>query len=163
MFSEKLLGKAQILSDLLKKNKLMLSTAESCTGGLISALITSLPGSSCIYDRGFVTYSNKSKVDLLTVPTFFLEEYSAVSKETAIAMAEGALLMSNSDLAISVTGVAGPDGGSPKKPVGTVFLGYAQKTKKSLYKSFNFSGNRNEIRILTVENAIDFLILQLDN
>ena len=122
MFSPELITQAQLLNKTLLAKKMRLATAESCTGGLISALITEVPGSSAVFERGFVTYSNEAKIDLLTVPTFYIEEFGAVSMQTVIAMAEGALLMSRADISVAVTGCAGPDGGTPEKPVGTVFI-----------------------------------------
>jgi PncC family amidohydrolase len=158
MFSEKALIKSKALLKGLKKHNLRLSVAESCTGGLFSALITETPGSSEVFDRGFVTYSNKSKVDLLTVPTFYLNDYGAVSRETVIAMAEGALLMSSANISIAITGIAGPKGGNENHQIGTVFISCAQKGKNTIYKKYHFSGNRQEIREQSIDSAMDLLI-----
>lgn len=146
MLSKQLIDKSLELSAVLREKKLRIATAESCTGGLISMALTDHSGSSEIFERGFVTYSNEAKIDLLTVPTFYIEEYGAVSMEVAVAMAEGALLMSRADITVSVTGCAGPAGGTEEKPVGTVFIGCAAKNKVTIFKQFLFSGNRSYIR-----------------
>jgi nicotinamide-nucleotide amidase len=112
----------------LKAHNLKLATAESCTGGLIAALITEIPGSSVVLERGFVTYSNAAKQDMLGVSRSLLEQYGAVSREVAEAMAEGALTHSRADVAISVTGIAGPDGGSTQKPTGLVHFCLLKKS-----------------------------------
>lgn len=104
---------------------LVLATAESCTGGLIAALLTEIPGSSAVVDRGFVTYSNQAKAELLGVPLSLIDAHGAVSREVALAMVEGALAGSSADMAVSVTGIAGPGGGSRDKPVGLVHFGFA--------------------------------------
>ena len=111
---------AQEVFDALKLRRLKIATAESCTGGMIAAAITDIPGSSDVFDRGFVTYSNSAKSDMLGVPADLIAQHGAVSKEVARAMAEGAIRHSIADIAVSVTGVAGPGGGSATKPVGTV-------------------------------------------
>lgn len=158
MFPEILIKSSLKLSELLRKKKLRIATAESCTGGIVAAVLTDIPGSSDIFERGFVTYSNESKIDLLTVPTFYIEDYGAVSMEVAVAMAEGALLMSRADLSISITGCAGPGGGTEEKPVGTVFIGCAIKNGETVYKQFAFSGDRNAIRIQSAEAAFGLAI-----
>ena len=158
MFSREIIEKVRLLSRILQRNGQKISSAESCTGGLFAAAMTDLPGSSEIFERGFVTYSNESKIELLTVPTFFIEDFGAVSKQTAMAMAEGALLISKADIAISVTGIAGPDGGSDEKPVGTVFIGFAAKNKKTFFKEFSFTGSRNSIRNESVNQMLDILL-----
>lgn len=156
MLPTELTTKANELLSALRKNKMRLATAESCTGGLIAAAITEIPGSSEVFERGFVTYSNAAKIDLLTVPTFYIEDYGAVSMEVAVAMAEGALLMSKADISISVTGTAGPDGGTEEKPVGTVFIGCAIRNRETIYKELSFKGDRNAIRL---QSAISTLAL----
>lgn len=161
MFTETLTTTAQLLINNLRAKKKFLATAESCTGGLISAIITDIPGASEVFERGFVTYSNASKIDLLTVPTFYMEEYGAVSMETVIAMAEGALLMSRADISVAVTGCAGPDGGTADKPVGTVFIACAVKNATTNYQKFNFTGNRQEVRNSTVMEAFNMLLKRL--
>ena len=115
-----------VLSE-LAVNNLKITTAESCTGGLIASMLTQEAGASAFFEAGFVTYSNRMKTDILAVPNNLLTQFGAVSREVAIAMAEGALVKSNADLVIAVTGVAGPDGGSDEKPVGTVWLAWGRK------------------------------------
>jgi nicotinamide-nucleotide amidase len=136
---------AEALGTALKTRGLMLATAESCTGGLASAAITQIAGSSAWFERGFVTYSNASKIEMLGVKADTLEKYGAVSEETAREMALGAIKHSHANVAISITGIAGPDGGTPAKPVGTVCFAwaYADKISSSTKK---ISGNRQEVR-----------------
>ena len=123
MFDERLLREAESLLEACRTRGLKLATAESCTGGLIAALLTEIPGSSDVVERGFVTYSNEAKSEELGVPADLIAAHGAVSEPVARAMAEGALAHSHADLAVSVTGVAGPGGGSAAKPVGLVHLG----------------------------------------
>lgn len=167
MFNIEILDKAKELIETLKEQNKRITTAESCTGGLLSASITEIAGSSEVFDRGFITYSNKAKIDLLTVPTFYIDEYGAVSLETALAMAEGAILMSNSHISISVTGVAGPGGGTDNKPVGTVFIAVASNNGKTFGVKFNFDGDRNQIRqkatLCALNLALDYLQDQVQN
>jgi nicotinamide-nucleotide amidase len=162
MLSASITNKSHTLLKLLRSRKLKISTAESCTGGLFSVALTEIPGSSDVFERGFVTYSNESKIELLTVPTFFIEEFGAVSRETAIAMAEGALLLSKSQLSIAITGIAGPDGGTDDKPIGTVFLASALNNHKTIYEQHLFSGSRHSIRMNAVEAALDFLMRRVE-
>ena len=137
------------------QRSLKVSTAESCTGGLIAGCITGCTGSSLVFERGYVAYSNESKEELLGVSGFTLEKFGAVSEEVAIEMAEGALTKTKTDIALAVTGVAGPGGGTVLKPVGLVFVACASKnTSKTSCSKFNFQGNREDIRIATVEQAI---------
>ena len=131
----------------------MLATAESCTGGLIAATLTAIAGSSDVVDRGFVTYSNEAKMELLGVPSALLAEHGAVSEPVARAMAEGALARSRADIAIAVTGVAGPGGGSADKPVGLVWFGLAQRGAKLHSERMIFPGDRAAIREATVAHA----------
>lgn len=146
------------LGEALKVNKLKIATAESCTGGLISALITEIPGSSAWFDRGFVTYSNQAKADMLKVNPETLAQFGAVSAETAEAMAEGALHNSQADWSIAVTGIAGPDGGTAEKPVGTVFLAWHKKNGACRVQKECFSGLRNNIREQTAKTALETLL-----
>ncbi len=155
------------LIDRLRAEGIMLVTAESCTGGLISAVLTSVSGSSDVVDRGLVTYSNQAKIDLLGVPEETLEQHGAVSKETAVAMAEGALAHTPAaSISIAVTGIAGPGGGSPDKPVGLVHLAAAKKTASTapdaapviLHREARYGDiGRNEVRMATVMTAFDML------
>lgn len=158
MFSSNITNKAHELLKNFKKRGLKIAVAESCTGGLLAAAITEIPGSSEVFERGFVTYSNEAKIELLTVPTFYIEDFGAVSRETAAAMAEGALLLSKADVSVSITGTAGPDGGTEDKPVGTVFIASSFKGGETKYEQHLFSGSRNSIRLQAVEAAIDALM-----
>ena len=136
-------------------------TAESCTGGLIAAALTSIPGSSKVVERGFVSYSNDSKVEVLGVLPDFLERYGAVSAEVAEAMATGALEYSLADVAVSVTGIAGPDGSTMAKPVGLVFLGIATRGGISFHSQCQFKGNRDAVRLAAVREALTLLNAQV--
>lgn len=129
------------ISNKLKKNSLLIATAESCTGGLLAHLLTNISGSSIYFERGTVTYSNRSKIDILGVSEETITNYGAVSEETAREMAIGIKENSNADIGISTTGIAGPTGGSKQKPVGLVYIGIAT-TKKTEVKRYIFSDNR---------------------
>ena len=136
---------------------LTISTAESCTGGLLANRLTNVPGSSKVFHRGFVTYSNESKSDLLGVSQALLSEHGAVSEPVARAMAEGALQNANSDFSLALTGVAGPDGGTPDKPVGTVFIAMAQAGKPTHCQKFSFPVDRATFKQLATQAAMDML------
>jgi nicotinamide-nucleotide amidase len=151
----------ETLTELLLKKGMKLITAESCTGGLLAATITHKPGASEVYDRGFITYSNESKMDLLGVPKELLDTHGAVSAEVAKAMAEGALERSDADLAVSITGIAGPDGGTKEKPVGLVYFGYALKGGSAGSMKQIFSGARKEIQTQATIMALKHLIVVL--
>ena len=138
------------------------AVAESCTGGLIAAAITDIAGSSGWFDRGFVTYSNEAKVELLGVAPETLAASGAVSEETARQMAAGALTRSAADVAVAVTGIAGPGGGSPDKPVGTVCLAWARRGGTPEAVTRHFAGDRSEVRRATVEAALEGLLARLD-
>lgn len=146
------------LGSLLIERGIMLATAESCTGGLIAATITHKPGSSKFFERGFVTYSNESKHDLLNVPLETIKEYGAVSGEVAVSMARGALKNSLANLSVSVTGIAGPDGGTDEKPVGLVYFGYALRGGSSGSLKHIFEGDRKTIQTKAVVKALKHLI-----
>jgi nicotinamide-nucleotide amidase len=146
---------AEQLGRLLKAKGKTMATAESCTGGWIAQTITEVPGSSAWFDRGFVTYSNAAKVQMLGVSPKTLETYGAVSAETATEMAMGALAHSDADVAVAVTGIAGPDGGTAEKPVGTVFIAWAYKDGVAKVIKKQFAGNRRKIREQTVRCAIE--------
>jgi len=152
---------AEQLGELLKSRGQMIATAESCTGGWIAEAITDIPGSSAWFDRGFVTYSNHSKITMLGVETQTLEKYGAVSKEIALAMVKGALLNSTADLALAVTGIAGPSGGTEEKPVGTVFLAITGKYVKHKNVLLNLTGTRRSIRkktvVMALKETLDYL------
>ena len=146
-----------LLADLLLKKQLHLVTAESCTGGLIAAACTDLAGSSAWFERGFVTYSNAAKTELLGVPERVLRRAGAVCGPVAQAMAEGALAHSHAQVAVAVTGVAGPSGGSPAKPVGTVWFGFALPGQV-LTEKCHFEGDRAAVRQATVRHALARLV-----
>lgn len=146
---------AQVAEQLLAK-KLLLATAESCTGGLIAAACTDLAGSSIWFERGFVSYSNAAKTELLGVPADLIETHGAVSEPVARAMVEGALRHSRAQVAIAVTGVAGPGGGGPDKPVGTVWFGWATPDGVVTDKRC-FDGDRQHVREATVQHALQRL------
>ncbi len=140
------------LCELLIKNNLKIATAESCTGGLIASRITAVPGASACFDCGVVTYSNEQKHKLINVSIETLEKFGAVSEETALEMSAGVKALANADIAISVTGIAGPTGGTSEKPVGTVWIGICSNSSHKAYK-FIFNGNRDEVRSQTVDLA----------
>ncbi len=146
-----------LLADLLQKKELKLVTAESCTGGLISAACTDLAGSSNWFERGFVTYSNEAKTELLGVQTSVLMRNGAVSEAVARAMVRGALAHSQAQVAVAVTGVAGPTGGSLDKPVGTVWFGFAVPGQLSAEKC-HFAGDRASVRRASVQHALTRLV-----
>lgn len=146
------------LSVLLSERGWKVVTAESCTGGLVAAAITKRPGSSCVFERGYVTYSNEAKMEELGVKAETLNTHGAVSAETAEEMALGALKNSRADLAISITGVAGPDGGSDEKPVGLVYFGFAVKDGKSGASKEQFSGSREQVRGAAAKTALQNII-----
>ena len=146
------------LLDLYRKRGWMIATAESCTGGLIAATLTEIAGSSDVVDRGFVTYSNEAKSDLIGVPAELIRQHGAVSEEVAAAMAEGALTRSRAAVAVAVTGIAGPGGGSAEKPVGLVYIGLKTRDQaQPLVERHVFEGRRHEVRLQTVVRAIDLL------
>lgn len=149
------------LSLLLQEKNIMLATAESCTGGLLAATLTRRPGASKMFERGYITYSNESKVEELDVPLQMIQDFGAVSAETAKAMAEGALANSKADVSISITGIAGPDG-DEHKPVGLVYFGYALREGPSGSIKCNFEGSRHEIQAQSVQTAIKQLLTVLD-
>ncbi len=143
------------LAEALLAHRLRLVTAESCTGGLIAAACTALSGSSEWFERGMVSYSNESKTELLGVPAELIARHGAVSEEVARAMAEGALSHSRADLALAVTGIAGPTGGSPAKPVGTVWLAWSRTGGVTGARLLQLGGDRAAIRLQTVLLALD--------
>ncbi len=145
------------LLDLYRSQGLKIATAESCTGGLIAASLTAVAGSSDVFERGWVTYSNQAKSESLGVPADLIAQKGAVSLEVAEAMAKGALRLSQADVAVSVTGVAGPGGGSEEKPVGLVFIGLARKDGWSQVERCVFPGNRDAVRAHTVARALAHL------
>lgn len=144
------------------KNGLTIATAESCTGGGISAAITAIPGSSNVYIGGIISYADAAKINLLGVAKHTIKKHGAVSGQTAIAMAEGACKALSTDLAISVTGIAGPTGGSADKPVGTVWIGLAMKSQNTTSRHFLFADNgRENVRKDTIVEALNILVQAL--
>jgi nicotinamide-nucleotide amidase len=133
------------------------ATAESCTGGLVAAALTAIAGSSDVVKRGFVTYSNAAKIELLGVPAETIAGHGAVSEQTAAAMARGAVARAGVDLAVSITGIAGPGGGTPQKPVGLVYIGLARKNGEDRVERRVFPGDRAEIRRAALVEALEML------
>jgi nicotinamide-nucleotide amidase len=158
MFPPDLITRAAELVDRYKAAGLMAATAESCTGGLIAALLTEIPGSSAVLERGFVVYSNAAKQELLGVPAETLASHGAVSQQTAVAMAEGALRASRAEVAVSVTGIAGPDGGSAEKPVGLVHFACARRGKPTVAREERFGAiGRGAVRLASLRVGLDLL------
>jgi nicotinamide-nucleotide amidase len=149
---------ASDLIKLCKRKKLMLATAESCTGGLLIGALTEIAGSSAVVDRGFVTYTNEAKQEVLAVPAETLRRHGAVSRETAEAMATGVLAHSAADLAISITGIAGPGGGSPAKPVGLVHFAAATRGGRRIQRERRFGAiGRSQVRRRAVMEGLSML------
>jgi nicotinamide-nucleotide amidase len=158
MFPLKTLKLAEMLLADCKAAGLRIATAESCTGGLVAACLCSIPGASAVFDRGFVTYSNESKRDLLGVPGDLMADVGAVSEPVSRMMAEGAVENSNAHMAVAVTGVAGPGGGTRMKPVGLVHVAAARERKSILHEQFHFGDiGREEIRMEAVYAALELL------
>ncbi|MEP7084664.1 MAG: nicotinamide-nucleotide amidohydrolase family protein [Betaproteobacteria bacterium] len=158
-----LLDLAARLGARLLQQRLTVTAAESCTGGLVAGAITAIAGSSGWFDRGFVTYSNEAKQQMLGVSHELLAEFGAVSEPVARAMAEGALAHSLADLAVSVTGIAGPGGATLGKPVGMVCFGWAWRAGPTTVATAHFPGERAAIRALSVRNALQGLLIRLDS
>ncbi|MBT4571714.1 MAG: CinA family protein, partial [Nitrosomonadales bacterium] len=159
MFSEEHVTLTRALGEQCIRKKILLVTAESCTGGLLSAMFTEVSGSSKWFDRGFVTYSNNAKIDILGVSKKTLENFGAVSQEIANEMSVGALKNSKANLSISITGIAGPEGGALNKPVGTVFFSVADQNEIILEHKASFKGTREIIR----KESILFVLNELLN
>jgi nicotinamide-nucleotide amidase len=157
MFSPRLKALASATLERLETTKRKCATAESCTGGLAAALLTSIPGSSHMVDRGFVTYSNESKIEMLGVAKDIIETHGAVSAPCAEAMAKGALERSGADVAVSITGIAGPDGGSEAKPVGLVYLAVATPAKTEVVEKRFGAQARDTIREESVVAALEMI------
>ncbi|UHS61375.1 CinA family protein [Agrobacterium vaccinii] len=137
----------------------MLSTAESCTGGLIAGALTDIPGSSAVVDRGFVTYTNEAKMQMLGVSAVTLNAFGAVSRETALQMAHGALFRSRAELSVAVTGIAGPGGGSDAKPVGLVHLVAKRRDGQFIHREMRYGDiGRTDVRLATVRTALEMLL-----
>lgn len=152
----------QMLVSVLREKKLKITTAESCTGGLISGTIVNVPGASYVLEEAYVTYSNEAKMKLLGVQKDILEEKGAVSEETAYQMAFGAAKASGADCSIAVTGIAGPDGGSEDKPVGTVYAGF-YVCGNVWAERYNFTGDRAEVRRQTVDAVLNRMFKSIES
>jgi nicotinamide-nucleotide amidase len=159
LFPADIVAQAQrIVADFTARG-LMVSTAESCTGGLIAGALTEIPGSSAVVDRGLVTYTNQAKMDMLGVAAATLATHGAVSKETALQMVQGALYRSQAAVAVAVTGIAGPGGGSADKPVGLVHLSAKSRSGKILHREMRYGDiGRTEVRLATVRTALAMLV-----
>jgi len=137
----------------------MVATAESCTGGLIAGALTDIAGSSAVIDRGFVTYTNQAKIDMLGVKSATLDAFGAVSRETALQMVHGALFRSRASFAVAVTGIAGPGGGSPEKPVGLVHLAVKSRAGHALHREMRYGDiGREQVRMATVRTALEMIL-----
>jgi nicotinamide-nucleotide amidase len=151
-------NRAATLLDAYRDKGLKIATAESCTGGLVAALLTEIPGSSSVMERGFVTYSNEAKIELIGVPAELIAAHGAVSEPVARAMADGALGHSRADVAVSITGVAGPTGGTATKPVGLVHFGLARKGAATIHLERRYGDlGREIVRRRAVEDALALL------
>ncbi|WP_414652733.1 CinA family protein [Hyphomicrobium sp.] len=158
MFPPDILGMAERLVGILRVTGQKITTAESCTGGLVAGAITSIAGSSDVFEEGFVTYSNLAKTRMIGVAAGLLDAHGAVSAEVAQAMADGALKSSGADLSVAITGIAGPGGGSPEKPVGLVFIGLVSRNGSNAVQRFEFGDiGRNSVRMATVREALKCL------
>jgi nicotinamide-nucleotide amidase len=158
MIDDDILAQAEAVLAACRAAGLQVATAESCTGGLIAAALTAIAGSSDVVDRGFVTYSNEAKTEMLGVPAELIARVGAVSEPVAKTMAEGALARSLAGVAVSVTGIAGPGGGSADKPVGLVWFGLARRGAATTTHSDVFPGDRAEVRAATVRRALGLLL-----
>lgn len=152
-----LTAKAEALLQRCRAEKLTLATAESCTGGMIAACLTSVAGSSDVVERGFVTYSNEAKMEMIAVPAELIAAHGAVSAEVAEAMAAGAIAASRADLAVAVTGIAGPGGATADKPVGLVYLAVCRRGRPASHQRRVFPGDRRAVRLATTDCALTLL------
>ncbi len=163
MFAEDVLALAAKALQAARSNQAMITTAESCTGGLVSAALTAIPGSSDVFDCGFSTYSYKAKTALLGVPQSILVEHGAVSEKVASLMAEGALAHSTAEVSVALTGIAGPTGGLPGKPVGTVCFACARIGAKTRSQTCHFGDlGRPQVRMMSVRQALEMLCTAFD-
>jgi nicotinamide-nucleotide amidase len=159
MFPADLLSRAEKLLADARAKGLKIATAESCTGGLVAGVLTEIAGSSDVFERGFVTYSNQAKQELLGVPGALIRQHGAVSEAVARAMAEGAIRNSTAQLSVAITGIAGPGGGSDEKPVGLMHITAARAGEASLHRECRFGDiGRSEIRLASVETALAMLM-----
>ncbi|MGQ0663864.1 MAG: CinA family protein [Pseudomonadota bacterium] len=163
MSSPSFRSKAEAVLDACRRRGLKLATAESCTGGLIAAALTEIAGASDVVERGFVTYSNAAKTEMLGVGADLIARCGAVSEEVARAMAEGALARAPADLAVSATGIAGPSGATPEKPVGLVHLAWARRGRPPVHCARVFAGDRAAVRTASVDLALDMVSARVDD
>jgi nicotinamide-nucleotide amidase len=161
LFPTLMIEQASEIIAICTRRHLTIATAESCTGGLVSAILTEISGASNVFTHGFITYANPAKVAMIDVPESALAAHGAVSEQVARAMAEGALHTAGTLLAVGITGIAGPYGGSPEKPVGLVHVACAAEHAKTLHRECHFEGSRTVIRLKAVEAALALLLNQL--
>lgn len=162
MFPERLRNLCLLTLDEARDRRVKIAAAESCTGGLLAGLFTEFSGSSDVFERGYVTYSNRSKEEMLGVAGDIIADYGAVSEAVARLMAEGALENSRANLAVAVTGIAGPGGGTPMKPVGTVHIACARENKAVMHEACYFGDiGRHEVRVATLEAALELIRKQI--
>ncbi|MCB2263372.1 MAG: CinA family protein [Candidatus Thiosymbion ectosymbiont of Robbea hypermnestra] len=161
--TERLDELALVLGPRLRAAGLMLATAESCTGGWVSKVVTDVPGSSAWFDRGFVTYDDRAKREMLGVPAVAITDHGAVSEEVALAMAQGALAHSRAGVALAITGIAGPTGGTEDKPVGTVCFAWVRAGRRPLTRRMRFAGSREQVRRQSVRFALEQLLELIGN
>ncbi len=155
---DKLTRKAKKVIEKLSLENKVIATAESCTGGMLGRYLTAIPGSSKVYGYGFITYSNDAKKKLLGVKEETLSSFGAVSKETVCEMAEGALFESGADIAVSISGIAGPKGATDEKEVGLVYVGVKENGKDAFYVKLNLKGNREKVRKKTAEEVFNIIL-----
>ncbi len=162
MFAQDIQDLAVEVLSAARKAGLTIATAESCTGGLVAGALTAIPGSSDVFDRGFVTYSNQAKSQMLDVPSGLIDIHGAVSAEVAVCMAEGAMKASGAGLTVSVTGIAGPGGGSAAKPVGLVHFAATRTDRPALHREMRFGDiGREAVRLASVRVALEMLLVAL--
>ena len=161
-FPAEIISRAESLIQLCRAKGVRLSTIESCTGGLLSGCLTDIAGSSDVLDRGFVTYSNEAKHEEVGVNTQFLEQFGAVSDVVAREMCAGAMTRTGVDAAVSLTGIAGPGGGTDTKPVGLVFIGIATSAAAPVAYRYVFDGDRQSVRAAAIVEALDLLMAAID-
>ncbi|MEL7042830.1 MAG: CinA family protein [Pseudomonadota bacterium] len=158
MFPDRIRNLALLIMDEAMERRVKIATAESCTGGLLAGLFTEFSGASSVLERGFVTYSNAAKAEVLGVAGDVLADYGAVSEPVARSMAEGAMEVSRANLAIAITGIAGPGGGTPMKPVGTVHIACARENKAMVHEMLTLGDiGRHEVRMATLEAALNMI------
>ncbi len=160
LYPDAVLILAEDLVEICIKAGLRLALAESCTGGLVAGCVTAVPGASAVLDRGFVTYANEAKIEMLGVERTILEANGAVSKPVALAMADGALARSKAHISLSITGIAGPGGGSGEKPVGLVHMASARDGRGTVHERHVFTGDRDSVRMQAVQSGLRLLLRQ---